>query len=145
MIVVTEPESLIFDFVSNGLFGRPDYFDRNHDKAIGIVKDNKLICGVVYTNYSINSKTGSPHSIEMSIFSIDKSWCNRHNLRVFFGYPFIQLGLKRVQTTCSADIEGVIMFNKRLGFKKEGYHREAFHDGTDAISWSMLKSECKWV
>jgi len=128
----------VCEWVSQQLFKDPYAFDEKA-KAIGIIKDGKLIAGVVYTNYVPNV------TIEMSIATIDKRWCNRHNLEAFFKYPFIQLGLERVQTLCSAIDEGVIMFNQKLGFTQEGYHRKAFPLGGDAISWGMLKSECRWI
>jgi RimJ/RimL family protein N-acetyltransferase len=128
----------VLEWVSLQLFEEKNGFSKE-DKAIGVVLDNKLIAGVVYNRYVPNI------TIEMSIASIDKRWCNRHNLRAFFNYPFIQLGLERVQTLCSATDEGVIMFNKKLGFTQEGLHRKAWPMGGDAISWGMLKPECKWI
>jgi RimJ/RimL family protein N-acetyltransferase len=125
-------------WVSVRLFGDEDGFDENA-KAIGVVHDNRLIAGVVYTHYQPGLL------IEMSVASIDKRWASRHNLRAFFKYPFTDLKLGRVQTLCSAKNEGVIMFNKRLGFIQEGYHRLAWPLGGDAISWSMLKPECRWI
>lgn len=107
-------------------------------KAIGISKNGKLIAGVVYNNYV-------GHLIEMTIASIDKRWCSGHNLRALFSYPFIQLNLKRVQALCSANDEGVQMFLKRLGFIHEGTHACAYHDGSDALSFGMLKNQCKWL
>lgn len=81
----------------------------------------------------------------MSIFSLDKKWCSRHNLNIFFKYPFIDLQVKRATAFCSATEGDIIMFLEKLGFKKEGLHREGWHTGGDAISWGMLKSECKWI
>lgn len=107
--------------------------------AIGLVDNNCLIAGVVYSGYC------PKHSIEMSVGSVDKRWCNRHNLKAFFSYPFIQLGLERVWTQCSAEQEGVIMFNKRLGFKQEGYHPKGWPLGGDSLSWGMLREDCKWL
>jgi len=37
------------------------------------------------------------------------------------------------------------MFNKRLGFQLEGIHRQAWPMGGDALSFGMLKPECKWI
>lgn len=128
----------ILEWVSLQLFEEKDGFS-TQDKAIGVVLDNKLIAGVVYNRYVPNI------TIEMSIASIDKRWATRHNLRAFFSYPFIELCLKRIQTLCSATDEGIIMFNKKLGFTQEGLHRQAWPMGGDAISWGMLKSECKWI
>lgn len=112
--------------------------------AIGVLKDNKLICGVVYNNY-MKSPQGVPISIEMSIAAIDKAWCTRYNIHTLFVYPFIQLNVKRVQTTCPADNPRIRAFNERFGFKLEGIGREAWPLGGDCACYSLLKHECKWI
>jgi RimJ/RimL family protein N-acetyltransferase len=106
--------------------------------AVGIERDDELIAGVVYNNYV-------GHLIEMTIASLDKRWCDRHNLKALFAYPFTQLGLRRVQALCSDKDEGVKMFLKRLGFTHEGTHPCAYHDGGTALSFGMLKNNCKWL
>lgn len=125
-------------WVSEQIFGVSDRFG-DACRGIGVVEGNKIIAGVVYSGYFEN------HSIEMSVASIDKTWCNRHNLRAFFNYPFIKLGLERVWTQCSAEQEGIIMFNKRLGFKQEGYHPRGWPMGGDSLSFGMLREDCKWL
>lgn len=128
----------IIKWASQICFGFSDGWD-DSAKIISIFKNEKLIAAVIYTNYYEGI------SVEMSIASIDKRWATRHNLKAFFKYPFIDLGVKRVTTLCSAKERDIIMFNKRLGFKPEGYHREAHHNGEDAVSFGMLKNECKWI
>ena len=113
-------------------------------KAIGVGLDGNFIAGVVYHDM-VSDPQGSPVSIEMSVASIDKRWASRHNLKAFFQYPFTDLCVRRVETLCSANDEGVIMFNKRLGFTQEGFHKEAWPLGGDAISWGMQKEGCKWL
>lgn len=108
-------------------------------RAIGVVENGGIIAGVVYSGYCPN------HSIEMSVASVDKRWCSRHNLEAFFSFPFIQLALERVWTQCSAEQEGVIMFNQRLGFKQEGYHPKGWPMGGDSLSFGMLREDCKWA
>ena len=123
-------------------FGQPaDYFDPC--RAIGIIEDGAIIAGVIYNNQKQTGRT--PYMLEMTVASIDKRWATRHNLKALFRYPFIQLKLERVNTQCDSTDEGLIMFNKRLGFKEEGRHRRAFPTGSDAISFGMLKDECKWL
>lgn len=123
-------------------FGQPpDYFDPC--RAIGISKNGKIIAGVIYNNQK--KSLGKPYMLEMTVASIDKRWSTRHNLRALFSYPFSQLQLERVNTQCDSENEGLIMFNKRLGFVEEGRHRKAFPNGNDAISFGMLKGECKWL
>lgn len=128
----------VCEWVSGQLFGESDRYGDNC-RAIGVVENNNLIAGVVYSGYCPN------HSIEMSIASVDKRWCNRHNLRAFFNYPFIELNLERVWTQCSAQNEGVIMFNKRLGFSQEGFHPKGWPMGGDSLSFGMLREDCKWL
>lgn len=124
-------------WVSQEIFGTPDKF--KDCVGIGVIDRDRPIAGVVYSGYF------EGHSLEMSVASVDKRWCTRHNLKAFFSYPFIQLGLERVWTQCSAKNEGVIMFNKRLGFKPEGYHKRGWPLGGDSISWGMLREDCKWL
>ena len=142
-MIVYEPNKLLCEWASNQLFGIPNIFGENA-KSIGYVLDEKLICVVVYNNY-LECVDGSPHQIEMSIASIDKRWANRKTLKAFFEYPFIQLGLKRVQITSKTNAEGVNSMLKRLGCIKEGTHRKGYVTGEDCYSWSMLKEECRWI
>lgn len=131
-------DKLVAEWVSLKLFGTSNGFDQNA-KAVGIVKNNKLIAGVVYNNYV------EKILVEMSIASVDKSWCTRYNLKMLFGIPFTQYNLGRVQAICSVNDEGVQDFLQRLGFIHEGTHRQAYQDGGDAMSFAMLKHECKWI
>lgn len=131
------------DWVSIGMFGKTEYYEEN-TKAIGHVKDGKLIAAVIYNNFTCQLD-GSFFDAEMSVYSIDKSWATRQYLKAVFSYPFTQLKLERVHTACSAQDEGAIMFNKKVGFKPEGYHRGAWILGGDMISFGMLKGECKWA
>ncbi len=113
-------------------------------EALGIEKNGRLICVVVFNNFYCDAYD-NPLSIESSIASVDKSWCSRHILNTLFAYPFIQLNVKRLQTTCSAESPNIRSFNERLGFQLEGIGREAWHLGGDAAVYSMLKHECKWI
>jgi RimJ/RimL family protein N-acetyltransferase len=137
-LIVFDKHEDVCRWASRLLFNCDDSFDEKA-RAMAVIKNDKIIAAVIYTDYQPNL------SIEMSVASIDKSWATRHNLRAFFKYPFIDLGVKRVTTLCSANRRDLIMFNKRLGFTPEGYHREADYNGGDSVSFGMLKSECKWV
>lgn len=112
--------------------------------SLGVVESDKIIAGIVYSDIKCDSQN-QPLSCSMSIYSIDKKWATRHNLRELFSFPFIQLGLKRVHTVCSARKGEIMNFNKRLGFKQEGVHRMAWPMGGDSVSFGMLKDECKWL
>lgn len=137
MNLVYGQDDIVAEFVGNLLMKDQEAF--KPCKAIGVEHNGELIAGIVYNKYEPNLL------IEMSIASIDKRWATRHNLRALFIYPFIQLNLKRVQALCSAKDEGVKMFLKRLGFTHEGTHPCAYHDGGVAMSFGMLKHECRWL
>lgn len=113
-------------------------------RAIGIMLDNSIIGGVIWHNYH-EDFSGRPLLIEVTIATIDKRWCSGHNLRELFAYPFIQLGVKRVQATCHRKAKHVRITLDRLGFHFEGIVREAHPLGGDAAHYSLLKQECKWL
>lgn len=127
----------IVKWASLNLFGVSDAWDEKA-VAIGVEKNRKLIAAVVYTDYHA-------HMIEMHIVSVDSSWATRHTLKVFFSYPFSQLKLNRVQAILAASNERAISMAERLGFTKEGHHPCAFMGGVDAVSYGMLKQNCKWL
>lgn len=130
------------DWASTLIFRIPEQFQNS--KAIGVSNNGKIIAAVIYSNYYLKPD-GTGLSIEMSIASIDKRWATRHNLKAFFSYPFIQLGLERVWTQCSLNDGEIMQFNKRLGFIQEGIHRKAWPLGGDSASFGMIKDGCKWL
>lgn len=113
-------------------------------KCLGVVVNDQIIAGIVYSNI-ISNTNNEPLSCSMSIYSIDKKWATRHNLYELFRFPFIELGLKRVHTVCSAEKVEIMKFNKRLGFTQEGYHPMAWPMGGASVSFGMLKEDCKWI
>lgn len=121
--------------------GNPDF---GLSTAIGVMRGPTLIAGVVYHNY-IESPDGKPISCEISCAAIDKRWATRHNLRRLLFYPFIQLGVERLQVTIPVESKGVRRFNEKLGFKYEGTGRKAHFLGGDVDVLSMLRSECRWL
>lgn len=131
------------DWVSLNVLGATGLYDEA-SKAIGHVKDGRLIAAVTYNNFRTRPD-GALLSVEMGVYSEDKKWATKEFLRAVFSYPFIQLNLVRVHTACSADRPEVIKFNRKLGFIPEGYHRGAWPLGGDTVSFGMLKSDCRWI
>lgn len=140
-MLVYGQDEIISAWVARQLKQPDDYF--NPCRAIGIMKDDDIIAGVIYNNQQKHQ--GIPFMLEMSIASVDKRWATRHNLKALFSYPFAQLRLERVNTQCDSSDKGLIMFNKRLGFKPEGLHKGALAGGGDVVSFGMLKGDCKWL
>jgi RimJ/RimL family protein N-acetyltransferase len=142
-VILYDAHEELSDWVSLNVLGKTGLYDKT-SKAIGHVKDRKLIAAVTYNHFRTRPD-GTLYTVEMGVYSCDKSWATREFLRAVFEYPFIQLGMVMVKTACFAENQQVIRFNRKLGFKPEGYHREAWPLGGDTISFSMLKNECKWI
>ncbi len=106
--------------------------------ALGIMHDNALIGGAVYHDYQ-------RHNIEMSLATTDKRWCTRKILKGLLSYPFEQLGVVRVGAMCSKKNRQMRSILERIGFKMEGCARKAFDGKNDAIIYSMLNNECRWL
>lgn len=130
--------------ISNWVSQRIGYIDFGLCTAIGVARNNTLVAGIVYSNY-IKSPQGHPISIEISMNSIDKRWCSRDNLNALLSYPFIQLGVKRVQSTCAKKDKTTRKFLERLGFTLEGVGRKAWPLGGDCTVYSLLRHECRWL
>lgn len=142
-MILYDAHAELNDWVSFNVLGVTGIYDKA-SKAIGHVKDGKLIAAVTYNNFRTRPD-GSFLTVEMGIFTIDHRWATREFLHAIFDYPFIQLGMPRVQTACSADRPEIIKFNRKMGFTPEGYHRQAWPLGGDSISFSMLRNECRWL
>lgn len=142
-MILYDCNKILNDWVSLNVLGITGVYD-DSSKAIGNVIDGKLVSAVTYNNFRVRPD-GSFLSVEMGIYSNDKKWATKDYLRAVFSYPFIQLGMERVETTCSAGRPDVIAFNQKLGFKKECIKRKAWPLGGDAVQFSMLRDECKWL
>lgn len=113
--------------------------------AFGVLDSNhNIVIGVVYNNF-FKSPAGAPISIEINLVSDGTKRCNRSILHQIFAYPFIQLGVKRVQATCSEQNTQVRRFLEHAGFQHESIAREAWTFGGNSAVYSMLKHECKWI
>lgn len=113
--------------------------------AIGVVADEQLSAGITYTHYVQDPRDGAPRSIEMSIASTSPRWCTRRVLHFLFRYPFLDLGVGRVQVTVHRRNKHTRNFVERLGFVYEGKGRRAWPTGGDAVVYSMLPHECRWI
>lgn len=112
-------------------------FKAPEDVTIAAVDITKLLCVVVYTNY-----TG--FDVEMCIASWSPHWCTKGFLRLAFGYPFTQLKCDRVSGRVTASNQKAIDMDERLGFKREGLIRRGVA-GEDVIIFGMLREECRWT
>jgi RimJ/RimL family protein N-acetyltransferase len=63
---------------------------------------------------------------------------------VIFGYPFNQVGCRRLTATTEAKNQPVRAFLCHLGFREEGVIRQGFPTD-DAVVYGMLRDECRWL
>jgi len=107
-------------------------------KCMGIMRGEQLVGGVVLHNYK-------GHMVECTFATINNRWCTRDGLKQFFDYIFNQLGCVRVHGLCARKNKKMRKLFTGLGFKYEGCHKKAFDGVRDAMSYAMLKNECRWI
>jgi hypothetical protein len=61
-----------------------------------------------------------------------------------FGYPFLQLNLRRVTGLVSAARPDIIALDEKLGFKREGVMRNGLPNA-DLVVLGMLREECRFL
>ena len=108
--------------------------------AIGVARDDRLIAGVVYSDFR-----PAYGNVMMSVAAEpDSHWLTRGALAAFFHYPFMQLGCQRVTSAIARRNKRSRAFCEKIGFKYEGCIRRGF--GTDdAMLYGLLDTECRWI
>jgi len=107
-------------------------------RTIGAVLDGKLIAGAIFNHYA-------GFMVDIHIATTDKKWCNRRVLKSVFEMAFNNLKCVRVNMMCSKNNKSMRKLALRLGFKQEGCHKKAHLGTTDAISYGLLKTDCRWL
>lgn len=107
-------------------------------RAFGILRDGVMVGGIIYHEYK-------GYMVEISFATTTPKWCTKSVVKELLSYPFTELGCVRAHVTVSKKNKQVRDFLKRLGFKQEGCHRKAFDGVNDAISYSLLKEENRWL
>lgn len=107
-------------------------------KALGVVRPDGLIGGVVYHQYV-------GHDIQVSIAFDRADWARPSTLRTLFWYPFVQAGCVRMTAIIARNNKRCRRFTEGIGFKLEGIGRKAIDGVQDAACYSMLRDECKFL
>ena len=114
----------------------------NPAQGLLVVQNSEPVAAVAYHNYR---ELSEGKTIEGSIASTSPKWATRKVLRALFDYPFQRVGVDRFQALTKMSNDEAQSFLLRVGFKSEGVMRR-YWDGTeDAIVFSMLRAECKWL
>jgi RimJ/RimL family protein N-acetyltransferase len=105
--------------------------------TIAVVDESKIMAVVGYSNYN-------GHDCHMMVAG-NGAWCRKEYLPVFFKYPFIVGGCKRVTCLCRPSNTRSIRLMKRLGFEYEGTLRNYYDDGDDCHVYGLLRDDCKYI
>ena len=105
-------------------------------------RDGEVVAGVVFHDYR-PLKRGATCELSGAVepgVSLRRRW-----LRALFGYPFLVVGVTRLQAVTCADNRPARSLLDRLGFEFEGILVRA-HDGeSDAAIYSMTPEYCIWI
>jgi RimJ/RimL family protein N-acetyltransferase len=120
--------------------------DREGHYAFGLQHtiDKKIDAVIAFSPYDIDLND-RPLCMECKIVSVSKRVFTKRNLQVIFSYPFIHVGVKRLETVSPVGDTKIQSFNKKLGFTQEGILRSRLPNGQDAYINSMMFDECKWI
>ena len=105
--------------------------------ALGVVKDNEVVSGVVVNNF--NGANATCH-IAINRFSKLNYQLFKHVAR----YAFEVCGLKRLTGMVPVNEPDIIAFDKHLGFEEEFIMKDGA-PGTDMMILVMRPEKCRWL
>ncbi len=111
-------------------------FDPATAKGISVLCENGAAT-VLYTDYR-------KVDIRMHVAGVGH-WLSRAALSVWFGYPFQELGVRRVTGLVARKNRVARRLNEKLGFVQEGCMRHAMENGDHMILYGMLREDCRWL
>lgn len=135
MRIVDRPQDwpYIAQFVASKIGCAPQ---RENITAIGLVDGDKLVAGVVYSDYNGKQITAG--------IAIDGKKINREFLWFMFFYPFKQLGVKRITVCVEQDNSASQQLASRLGFELESRMERAGKTG-DILVYRMFRENCRYL
>jgi RimJ/RimL family protein N-acetyltransferase len=104
--------------------------------AFGIVRDGRIAGGIAFNNYR-------KFSVDMS--AVLDCALTRAELRFLCDYAFGQLDCKRVTAITGKKNKKARKALDVIGFKLEGVHSHGLDGREDAMSFGLLKENCKWI
>lgn len=106
--------------------------------ALGVIRHGRLVGGVVFHGFR-------GHDIEISIASDSPLWASKKTFATLYAYPFNQLGVVRITCITGRKNKAVRRLAEASGFKLEGTHRKALDGREDAMSYGLLRGDCRWL
>jgi RimJ/RimL family protein N-acetyltransferase len=110
-------------------------------RAMGVVRRNELVGGVVFHDWQPKFKT-----IGLSGAAVSPMAALPGTVRALLAYPFHECGVHLVWAKCRFRNEGAARFLTGLGFIRDGVLRRRFGDDHEA-NWSLTRREYerKWT
>ena len=107
-------------------------------QAIGWERNGSLVAGVAYADWN------GPNVVCHIASDGSRNWATKSYLWTIFGYPFTQLGCKRI-TVCVGDGNNDSKrFVRHLGFELEATLVEA-HPSGDLLVFRMFRQDCRFI
>ena len=110
--------------------------------AVAVVHGAEMLAGAVYYQFRPNAHGGT---MEAALASVSPRWCTRAVLASLFAYPFAQVKVARLQVSIAKKNKPARRLAERLSFKLEGVGRRLWDGRQDAVIYSMLPEECRWL
>lgn len=105
-------------------------------RAVGIMRDEKPIAGMVYHDYS-----GAHETCAISLAAESPHWATRTILKAILGIPFEQYGCRKVWAISAHTNPKVIKLMKGIGFTQEAVLRHQLAHGVHGVVCGLLKKE----
>lgn len=104
--------------------------------AFGVIRDGKLVGGVVFNNY---------RGFDIHMSAAFDGALTRRELRTLCEYAFCQLGVRRVTALTGKKNKKARKALHIIGFTLEGTARHALDGVQDACVYGLLREQCKWI
>lgn len=103
--------------------------------AIGLVRDDEMIAGVIYEKW--NQVSFTCH------IAVDGLMTPEY-LKAIFHYPFVHCGARKLIAPIVSSNEKCIRFVENLGFRNEAQLLDA-HPGGSLLFYTMEKEQCRFI
>lgn len=117
----------------------PTLRNLNGKTALGLIRQGKLVAGVLYENYN-GCNIFAHWATEPGTFRP----LTANFLWAAFHYPFEVLGCRRVSGLVEPSNSTAVKMDLKLGFHVEATLKNAAPSG-DLLLMCMLKEDCKWL
>lgn len=110
-------------------------YDPAFSQAIGLIKDNEPVAGVVFTDYNGRS---------MTVHQAINGKITREFLHKVSDYAFNQCRVEKLIGPVDSSNEKAIKLVENMGFKEEARIKDA-HPKGDMILFTLLKENCRFL